>query len=248
MLSSRRRAWPASVLALAAVVLIAPAAPAQPCGVGAGWDLFQTGEGTFYNPLADALGEAFGVDASKISFRGVPLGQFQFEDFGIRPTGPTDTIVQRRTAVFPPGGPVPIELVALQLQANGVGGVNGNAPLFVTLQSRRGSGPLDPPPGEQSTGVLNIQFRDCGSGIADASFTVFFDVRAGSVTGPVLLSRELPLRTDPSGWTSVPQQHENCHPHTIRTGVHCTLGPATLIEGVNFLVPEGDFYLGSPLA
>jgi hypothetical protein len=241
-----RRLWLAGAIALAAVSLQAPAGHAA-CGVGKGWDLFTTGSGTYYNPVADVLGGALATPLTNVSFRGVPLGSYDFPGVGVRSTGATDTIVQRNGAVQFPGGRVPIELVALQLQANGIAGIQGDAPVYVTLQSQRGSGLLDPPSGAPSLGVLDIQVDpDCEGGTAQAQFTVHFDVRVLGVDGPIVLSRSLGLTTS-ARWTARPPtgaQRDVCHPHTIQTGVHCTLGPPVLIPEVNAGIAGGDFYLG----
>jgi len=240
-----RRLLSACALALAAVSLPAPAAHAG-CTVGAGWDLFRTGSGTFYNPVTDVLAGAVDTPLTNVSFRGIPLGEYDFPGVGVRQTGDTDTIVQRHGGAAAPGREVPIELVALQLQANGIGPLQGEAPVYVTLQSRRGNGLLDPPPGPRSMGVLDVRFDpDCLGGTVQAQFTVNFDVRVLGLDGPIVLSRSLGLTTT-ARWNASPPESEieNCHPHTIRTGVHCTLGPPVLIPEVNVNVPGGDFYLG----
>ena len=242
MLSLRRSTWIAGAFSLAALSLTAPPSSAA-CSIGQGWDLFRTGSGTYYNPIADALGVNLGL--TNVSFKGVPVGQYDFSGVGIRPTGPVDTIVERSSFAQAPSDVIPIELVALQLQADGLPdlGLSADLPVYVTLQSARGGAP--------SLGSLQVQFDPvtCRGGIADAHFTVAFDVRILSVTGPVVLSSTLELETDTSRWTDSPptEEIENCHPHTIQTGVHCTLGPPVLIPRVNVGVDGGDFYLGRSL-
>jgi hypothetical protein len=246
MTSSRRRAWIAGALMLASLPFTAAPGSATSCGIGQGWDLFRTGTGTYYNPVADLLGDELSTPLTRVSFKGVPVGHHVFAGVGDLGTGPTDTIVQR-AAPLPGPGAVGIELVALQLQADGLPGLglSGDAPVYVTLQSQRGLGLLDPPAGPASSGVLNVAFSGCGAGTVHADFTVSFDVRVGTIDGPIVVSRSLALHTDATwGSTPPPVETENCHPHTIRTGVHCTLGPSILLDSVNVNVAGGDFYLG----
>jgi len=246
MTSSRRRASIAGALVLASLPFTASAGSAAPCGIGQGWDLFRTGTGTYYNPVADVLGDELSTPLTRVSFKGIPVGHHAFGAVGDLVTGPTDTIVQR-AAPLPGPGTVGIELVALQLQADGLPelGLRGDAPVYVTLQSQRGLGLLDPAPGPASSGALTVAFTACGAGTIHADFTVNFDVRVGALNGPIVVSRSLALHTDSEwGSTPPPEEIENCHPHTIRTGVHCTLGPPILLDRVNVNVDGGDFYLG----
>ncbi len=251
MSSSRRRAWVAGALVLVSLPFTASPGSATSCGIGQGWDLFRTGTGTYYNPVADLLGDALSTPLTRVSFKGVPVGHHAFAGVGDLLTGPTDTIV-RRAAPLPGPGSVGIELVALQLQAEGLAGLaapsGADVPVYVTLQSQRGLGPLDPAPGPASGGLLTVAFTGCGTGTVHADFTVNFDVRVGALGGPIVVSRSLALHTD-AAWGSAPptQEIENCHPHTIETGVHCTLGPPVLIDQVNANLADGDFYLGEEI-
>jgi hypothetical protein len=126
--------------------------------------------------------------------------------------GNTDTIVQRKSdAVFPGGSPpgtapaIPIELTALQLVTVApldFGG-NGIANYFVTLQSARG--------GPSSVGSMTITLGALDDGTAanpegtfSSFFDVFFDIRKGSLGGPIVFSSDLVLTNSSSPWDATP--------------------------------------------
>src|SRR5437867_1582659 len=137
--------------------------------VAAGFDLLTTVDGTTFDP--DGPGPMV-----PIPFMGVPLGSFNFGgSIGIKPTGATDTIVQRKAPATTPASTIPIELVALQLQS--VNPIAGHS-LFITLQSVRG--------GPASTGQMTINFVP--SDTFTSFFDIFFDVRQDSLTGPIVQS------------------------------------------------------------
>jgi len=161
--------------------------------VHTGWDLFNT-------PAHNAT---FGNQ----DFQGVSLGSFNFGgSIGIKPVGDTDTIVQRLQNATVSGAnqtasAINIELVALQLQS--VSQVDfglGTDFYFITLQSKRGINP--------STGQMAITFGpepqpNVSHGTYDSSFDVFFDMRKGSLTGPIAFSSDLVLSSNDTSWTHV---------------------------------------------
>jgi hypothetical protein len=154
-----------------------------------GYDLFHTEPGT-----------SFGG----VPFTGVPLGTFNFGS-GAVGTANTDTIVQRLGPSAAPGAvpgvapPIPIEMRALQLMS--VTPTNfglGVGFYFITLQSVRG--------GPASTGTLTDTFGPEGipHGTFDSAISVFFDVRLGSLSGPIALSDNLLLTSDDVPWSHFP--------------------------------------------
>lgn len=203
-----RRSMMLGLLAIIFTLAFPSASKADPL-VLAGFDLFTTQPGTQVNLAAAGLGIQ--------PFIGVPLGTF---DFG---TGPvvvftTDTVVQRLTNATPASPIVPIEIVALQLMSvNQFNLGTGTDFLFVTLQSARG--------GPASTGTLTITFGPEGipHGTFDSTLNVAFDIRFGSLTGPIVFSDTLLLESHDVPWS-----------HSIP---NLTL----LIPGVNFF-PDADFF------
>ena len=181
--------------------------------VAPGFDLFETLPGTSF------LGNPF---------LGVPLGTFNFG------TGPvtvpnTDTIVHRIAPASAPTTTIPIEMVALHLtSANPINLGLGTDFYFVTLQSERG--------GPASTGSMTVLFgpeAPPGSphGTFDSLINVFFDVRKGSLTGPIALSNTLPLTASGIPWNHFPP------PGTLTiNGVNLNLTPCP--AGV----PNCDFF------
>ena len=156
--------------------------------VNPGWDLLQSTPGTSFGGA---------------SFQGVPLGTFDFGvPIGVKPTFTTDTIVKRNVAAVPPGVPgtaqsIPIELVALQLQSTvPVDFGLGTDFYFITLQKLRG--------GPSSTGSMIIDFTTANAGTFSSSFDVFFDVRRGSLSGPIALSSNLILSNFGATWQQIP--------------------------------------------
>lgn len=174
------------------------AAVALPCQATTtilpGFDLFETTTPTTFNGTP---------------FIGVPLGTFNFGGtIGIKPTGTTDTIVQRLgTATFPGPGtapPIPIELVQLQLvSAAPVDMGFGFGLHFMTLQSNRSLG--EGGPGPDSAGQMTVTFGPEGAphGTFDSFFDVFFDLRIGAPNAPIVFSNDLIMSS-----TGVPWSHQ----------------------------------------
>jgi hypothetical protein len=260
----------AAVVAVAGSLAAAPSAVAAgPCLVGPGYDLFQTRQGTQFDVLTAVDHALPGVlppdlqSGTVVGFRGVPLGQYAFPGAGTFETGTTDTIVRRFGEATPTSPVIPIELVSLQLQANSVAGVlNGDAPVFVTLQSDRGRNASDPAPGPRSTGTLTVQFNpDCQSGTLSSSIDVYFDIRVGSVDGPIVTpypsihpqgeTGPLDLQHLSLGAVGTPWDRIDFVQHKVdeyeQAGMtwHKVVGPAKLIPGINQNLPEGDFQAGS---
>jgi len=177
------------LLAIVFTLAFPSASKADPL-VLAGFDLFTTLPGTQVN-LAGA-----GLQP----FIGVPLGTF---DFGSGPVAVfnTDTIVQRLANATPLSPTVPIEMVALQLMSvNQFNLGAGTDFLFVTLQSARVGG------GPASTGTLTITFGPEGipHGTFDSTLNVAFDIRFGSLTGPIVFSDVLVLESQDVPWSHFP--------------------------------------------
>lgn len=164
----------ARLLVLAALVVagVTPATAGTRAAaprVAPGYDLFVTPEGG--GQVAIDTGIA-GVPV--MTFRGRPLGSFDFGALGTHRVGRTDTIVRRLDAATPSSPEVRIELVGLLLESTNVPGY------FVTLQSAR-------PLGLPSTGTLEFAFDRTGAGGALTSeLQVNYDVRRGSPTGPIV--------------------------------------------------------------
>jgi hypothetical protein len=245
----------------ALVVHVAPPAQAAQCSIGAGYDLFQTHPDTRFDPLTLVGHVLSGVlpqsdPTLTVGLRGVPLGQYDFGPLGVRPTAATDTIVRRLAPANPGQHVVPIELVALQLQVTRVGPVALDVPVFVTLQSRRGVNALDPPPGPASTGTLDIAFAEgCAGGTLDSAFTVNFDLRLGSLDGPIIPGppgvdpgSSLSLRGVGTPWSSTVDTVVRRVDEYEQAGStwHSVVGPPTILDGVNRFVPGGDISVGTP--
>lgn len=151
--------------------------------VESGWDLFETTTPTQF----------LGFD-----FEGVSLGTFDFGGtIGEQNTGTADTIVERIDPATVPTTPdtapvIDIELVALSLVS--VDPINVGAGLdlhFITLQTST-----------LSTGEMSITFDNANGGTFDSFIDVAFDMRIGSIDGPILFSDVLQLSS-----TNVPWDH-----------------------------------------
>ncbi len=115
-----------------------------------------------------------------------------------------DLIIRRIRDAINPGisgdfrDTIPIELVALQLQSAApvdlsLFGGRGTGQLFLTLQSQRSAAEVAQlGAGGLSLGNLELDFA---MQMYDASFDLFFDVRAGAVDGEILLSLQDLLST-----------------------------------------------------
>ncbi len=145
-----------------------------------GFDLLQTQSGTTF---------------AGVPFVGVPLNTYNFGGtIGVRNVGNADTIVQRLQTANAPSQIIPIQMVALQLMsAVPVDFGLGLGFYFITLQSVRG--------GPATTGQMTINF---GPNTFSSFFDVFFDVRLGSLNGPIALSTDLVLTNTSTMWTRTP--------------------------------------------
>jgi len=173
--------------------------------VAEGYDLFASGEGTSFPGLG--------------ALAGVPLGTFDFGS-GPVPVGDSDTIVHRldpvTVAAIGDTGTTRLEMLALQLVTAAPVDFAGNGldNYFVTLQSARG--------GPATLGSMDITFSSLEGGTFSSFFDVFFDIRKGSLAGPIVLSDELRLTNDGAPWDRVPPPG------------------AVLIQGVNYLLNGTD--------
>ena len=155
--------------------------------VAPGYDLFTT------DPSTTFAGDPF---------EGVPEGFFNFGgSIGTQFVGDTDTIVHRLgpASVVPPGmaAPIPIEMLALHLQSEVPANFGlGVGTYFVTLQSERG--------GPASTGDMTINFVSQSGGSFGSNIDVFFDVRLGSLSGPIAFSGDKVISSGSVLWTRVP--------------------------------------------
>lgn len=168
---------------LLAALLPGAMTPGQASGpdvrVAAAYDLFQTNSSlTFYGPF---------------HFRGVQGCPMLPEAEN------TDTIVQRKQDATPASPVVEIEALCLQLEAEylQVGdAVTPAAGVYVTLQSDRGRHPTDAmhearAPGQRSLGTITFDFLPSGcGGTFDSVLDVHFDIRSGSVNGPIVYSSD----------------------------------------------------------
>jgi hypothetical protein len=236
--------------AFAVMVLPATEARAQ-LSVLPGFDLWTTAPGTSF------MG---------VPFTGVPLGTFDFGGaVGIQPTGTTDTIIQRLGTATVPGPTlppaqlaptIPIEMVALQLMATVPSDFGlGIGTYFITLQSARG-GPASP-------GTMDITFDNTDvpgppqppNGTFDSTILVNFDVRLGSLVGPIAMSSSLPLSSIDTVWSHFPDPNQlliNGANNLLNGADH--LGdffPGPLAEihpgvGVHQVGPSGSLAIGAP--
>ena len=182
----------------------------------AGFDLFITQPGTQVN-----LGPA-GI----VALRGVPLGTFNFGS-GPVATFNTDTIVQRLGNATVASPSVPIQLVALQLMTeNEINLGAGTGFYFVTLQSARG--------GPASLGMITINGLGAEPapglphGTFDSFFDVFYDIRFGSLDGPIVFSGSDHIMSFGNFWGHFPEPGDLEIP-----------GVNTFLNGVN---RQNDFF------
>lgn len=233
-----------------ALSTVAPlTAPAANYKVHAGWDLFDTNpNGTSFHPVPVA---AVPLVAN---CKGVPVNSYDFPGVGVRATGTTDTIVRRLADATPSSPTVPIELVMLQLQCDmDLAGHGVPTPVYVTLQSNRGL--LDPPGGSPSGGQLQIQFYTDGTGgMASSNLTVHYDVRLGSLTGPIinlggaLIPDTVSLGTTAPWVHQLPSNMVACLKELGILASHGVIDQGFYITAVNYLLngtdPGEDFNYG----
>lgn len=207
-----------ATLSLLTFILIAafPSTTRADNVVLAGFDLFTTQPGTQVD-----LGPA-GIQP----FKGLPLENFDF-GMGLVATFGTDTIVQRLGNATVANPTVPIQLVALQLMSvNQFNLGAGNGFHFVTLQSARG--------GPASVGAITINGLGTEPapgdphGTFNSFFDVFFDIRLGSVDGPIVFSSMERIAQAGTPWGHFPE------PGTLEIP-----GVNTFLNGVN---RQNDFF------
>jgi len=209
-------------MAIALAVLAQPTARGQTgWDVKAGYDLFET-------VAADTM---FGTPPTGLgNLMGVPLGTFNFGS-GTVNTGLTDTIVQRNAdvnvaATAGSTGSTSLTMRALQLET--VTPVNfmsfGLNNYFVTLN-----------PTTASTGTLNLTFNSNAGGTFTSNLDVFFDIRAGSLTGPVVVAdQELILTSTAEPWGRIPP-----------AGAETITGVNQFLQGDGTM--NGDFWPGAEI-
>jgi hypothetical protein len=168
----------------AAVVLSVSSNSALAASVAVGWELYST-------------------DVTKASFpglgnlMGVPLGTFDFGS-GAKNTEATDTIIQRTSAATIASSPgtatANTQVVGFQLETTAPVNFNGLGldNYFMTLQSVHG--------GPASTGTESITFNNDTSGTFATSLDLFFDIRKGSLTGPIVASTDQVLTSTGVAW------------------------------------------------
>jgi hypothetical protein len=190
-----------------AAALAGPSAVQASFTVASGWDLFTTATpATTFN---------------YVPFQGVPLGTFDFGgSIGVQNVGNTDTIIQRPTNISGPlGGPgstaFAADLVAFQLEsANPVNFGAGLGYYFLTLQSERGG------PASTDSGVMTFNSAGTGGTFSDV-LDVYYDLRFGSLTGPIVASGGCVLNNAGASWT-----HDGSYP--------------PIINGVNYMLDGTD--------
>lgn len=193
----RNRSWLVPVACMAVCLAqTCIATTAQAATISAGWSLLATDPGSVF----------LGVPVT-----GAPIGSFDFttgaggdlgRGIGVQSTGTADTIVKRESDVTvaptPGAGTTTIEMESLQLVT--VAPVDLGAGLnfyYFTLQSQRG--------GPASDGTMTAAFNsDDSNRTFDWSMTVYYDVRIGSLNGPIVSSGSTPLQTPQVGAPSDP--------------------------------------------
>jgi hypothetical protein len=186
-------------LSVLLVALTCPTTTRADLTVHSGWDLLWTQPGTQF------MGDPF---------VGVPIWNHNFAGtIGSQYVGLTDTIVRRLANATVPGPVVPpsqsttisVQMDAMQLASqNPISFMNG--PLgtyFITLESLHG-GPV-------STGSMTISFDSqvnepltTPHGTFSSSWNIYFDVRYGTLNGPIVYSNNLPLGSTNAFWTHYP--------------------------------------------
>src|SRR5580698_8347658 len=154
-----------------------------------GWSLYQTSN------LVTLAG---------IQFIGVPIGDYNFGgSIGTQNIGDTDTIIQHAGTITTSGAlpqtpaPSPITMTDLQLETIAPTAAFGPPGIyFITLESARGGTP--------STGLLTATFYTPTNGTYDSTIDMFYDIRQGSLTGPIVLSSDVTITTSNAFWQRLP--------------------------------------------
>lgn len=205
----------ASLCLLGAALACPSISRGQPYTIAPGWDLFTTATPpTMFD---------------NIPFQGVPLGTFNFGgSIGIQNVGNTDTIIQRLTPITgSSGGTVSFtaDLAALQLVSVNPVSIGGGPVgyYFLTLQSERG--------GTASTdsGLMYFNPDNTGGTFTD-TLNVYYDLRFGSLIGPIVSSSDVSLVNAGTTWT-----HDGSYPPVI-PGVNQSLNGGS--------DTSGDFWAG----
>jgi hypothetical protein len=147
-------------------------------------------------------------------FLGVPIGSYSFGAGSLSDVnvGDTDTIIQRLNDTGIPDGSgtgtptVNLVIDDMQLESYVLTNINGGGLgyYFITLQSARG--------GPASTGSMSVSFTSPSGGTFSSSWDIFYDVRYGSLNGPIVESSDntfsqsgaLWSRTSPPGAAEFP--------------------------------------------
>lgn len=150
--------------------------------VHSGWDLLVTiPEGSLF------LGQ---------NWQGVPLVSYDFGGaVGVQSVGGTDTIVHRLADANAPLDTIPIQMSALQLRS--VSPFDLGAGLdyhYITLQSVRG--------GPATTGDMTLDWEVESFFDVWTEISLNYDVRFGSLDGPILASDSCVLTSSVNLWSS----------------------------------------------
>lgn len=204
-------------LSLLVAALACPSAVQASLTVHSGWDLLAT--------VPDSLDFLTGT-----YWKGVPLNTYDFGgSIGVRDVSYTDTIIHRTSDATAPVYDswvtgIPVEIAALQLKSvNPTDLGAGLGDYFVTLT-----------PGLMSGGTMDIFFGPEGDphGTWNSSMNLYFDIRYGSLNGPVVLSTS-DVITAGSSW-----RHEENGDQLLLSGVNYRLNGTDTSE---------DFWPGNPL-
>ena len=182
----------------------------SPAAVDAGWNLMTTsGASTF----------------DGVNWQGVPLGTFDFGN-GAVSVGNADTIILRENTITTSGNGSGLLPVALQLrtttQVNLGAGVNF---YYATLSQQQYVGSF-----------MTAQWTDPNTPTTFSDYLqVSFDVRVGSLTGPIVAAfQTLDLSVNNAPWSHIPPVGQN----------------APLIRGIDYLLngtdTSADFWPGDP--
>jgi hypothetical protein len=135
-----------------------------------------------------------------LQFTGVPIGSYNFGGaIGTKNIGNTDIILQRTGTITASGAlpqtPAPSPIAITDLQLETVTPTSAFGPLafyFLTLQSVHG--------GTSSTGTLTATFNTATNGTFSSSVDIFYDIRQGSLTGPIVTSGDSTVSLSGAPW------------------------------------------------